>query len=705
MSEDLVSRLERLRALLRHHSYRYYTLDQPEITDAEYDALMRELQGLEEQHPELVAPDSPTQRVGSEPLPEFVKVEHPYPMTSLADAFSPEEVEAWLERIRRLLAEGATLEFVVEPKIDGLAVALTYEGGLLTRGATRGDGILGEDITANVRTVRNVPLRIPLERTAPPPVLIEVRGEIYMPRDLFEALNQERRDGEEKPFANPRNAAAGAVRQLDPRITATRPLRLFAYAAGYVEGIELVTQWDVLNYLKGLGFSVNPDVRLFTDFDRVLAYCQEWMDKRDLLGYEADGVVIKINDLDLQQRLGIVGNAPRWAVAYKFPAREATTRLLEIGVNVGRTGVLTPYAVLEPVRLGGVVIRQASLHNFDDLARKDIRQGDVVVIQRAGDVIPQVVKPVEGLRDGTERPFALPEVCPSCGEPVVREAGEVGIYCLNATCPAQIIRHIEHWASRGAMDIVGLGIKVTELLVDKDLVADVADLYALTPESLLSLEGFADKRVENLLSAIADSRTRPLWRLITGLGIHGVGSTVAQTLARHYPSVDALMAASQEALQEIEGIGPHIARDTVGFFQRPRHRQLVGKLRQQGVSLQDESAVEGEARPLDGLTFVITGTLLSMSREAAAALIQEQGGKVTGSVSKKTSYLLAGDKPGANKASAAQRLGVPVIDESRLHDLIGQLPSQTSERGSGSIGSPSAGSGQLSLDRLTHSQQ
>ena len=493
MNEDIRARLERLRTRLRHHAYRYYTLDDPEISDAEYDALYHELRRIEEAHPEWITPDSPTQRVGAEPLAEFVKVRHPYPMTSLTDAFAADEVQAWRDRALRMLPDDVTLEYVAEPKIDGLAIALTYENGVLVRGATRGDGIIGEDITANVRTIRNVPLRIPVNSQMAAPPLIEVRGEIYMPRDLFDAMNVAREAAGQSLFANPRNAAAGSVRQLDPRETATRPLRLFAYAIGHIEGAQVTTQWGALAMMRELGFSVNPDVRLFEAFDEVLRYCAQWMDQRDRLNYEADGVVIKVNDLALQARLGIVGNAPRWAIAYKFPSREATTRLLEIRVNVGRTGVLTPYAVLEPVRLGGVTIRQASLHNFEDLERKDIRPGDSVVIQRAGDVIPQVVRPVVDLRDGSETPFPPPTVCPVCGEPVEREEGAVGLYCVNAACPAQVVRRVEHWVSRGAMDIEGMGSRVAALLVDVDLVGDFADLYHLTREQLEALEGFGEK--------------------------------------------------------------------------------------------------------------------------------------------------------------------------------------------------------------------
>ncbi len=670
MSEDLCARAQRLRALIRYHNYRYYTLNDPEVADAEYDALMRELRTIEETHPELITPDSPTQRVGAEPLETFDRVEHPYPMTSLSDAFSREEVKGWLDRARQMLPQGISLEFVAEPKIDGLAAALTYEDGLLHRAATRGDGRVGEDITENVRTIRNVPLRIPVGGDVAPPALIEVRGEIYIPRDLFETLNRRRQAEEEDAFANPRNAAAGSVRQLDPRVTAERPLRFFAYAIGHVEGTEITTQWESLQHLRDLGFAVNEDIRLFTDFQKVLNYCEEWMDKRDLLNYEADGVVIKINNLNTQQRLGIVGNAPRWAVAYKFPAREATTRLQNIAINVGRTGVLTPYAVLEPVRIGGVTIRQASLHNFEDLERKDIRERDLVVVRRAGDVIPQIVGPVEGVRDGSERVFPPPEVCPVCGEPVVSSEGEVDIYCGNPSCPAQVVRRVEYWASRGAMDIEGMGTKLAEQLVNEGLIADVADLYALEKAALLELEGFAEKRAQNLLQAIADSRERPLWRVLVGLGIRGVGSTVARVLTDHYHSIDDLQEASPEELLELEGIGPGIAEAIADFFAQPGNRTLVERLRKRGVSLQDEERVEGGPAPLEGVTIVITGTLPSMSRSEAKELIMAHGGRVTGSVSGKTTYLLAGDRPGRTKTQAAERERVPIIDENDLYTLI-----------------------------------
>lgn len=675
MSNDDMQRIAELRSLIAHHGYRYYTLDAPEISDAEYDALMRELETLEARYPEAITPDSPTQRVGSEPLPEFERVVHPVPMTSLEDAFDEDEVRAWYRRAERLLDEDVQPCFVAEPKIDGLAVALTYENGLLVRGATRGDGRVGENITANVRTIRNVPLRIPVDPSsqlsAPP--RIEVRGEIYMPRDLFDQMNERRHAEGLEPFANPRNAAAGSVRQLDPQVTASRPLRLFVYSIGYADGVTVDSQWDALQYLAGLGFAVNADIQKMDDLEAVIRFCREWMDRRDALNYEADGVVVKIDDLNLQRRLGIVGNAPRWAVAFKFPSREATTRLREVRVNVGRTGVLTPYAVLEPVRLGGVEIRQATLHNFDDLAKKDIREGDLVVVQRAGDVIPQVVKPVVAVRTGEERVVPLPEVCPSCGQPVERREGQVAIYCVNAQCPAQRIRHIEHWASRGTMDIEGLGVRVTQLLVENGLVRDVADLYAIDRESLIALEGFGEKRADNLLQALDASRSRPFWRVLAALGIRGVGTQVAQILSAHYPSIDDLMASDIAELTEIDGIGPVIARDIVAYFERSGNRELIARLRQRGVQMHAEEPSPSEEpakQPLQGLSLVITGTLPGLSRQQATELITAAGGRVVGSVSSKTDYLVMGDAPGASKVQQAAKYGVPTLDENGLRALL-----------------------------------
>ncbi|GAB4529255.1 MAG: NAD-dependent DNA ligase LigA [Anaerolineae bacterium] len=672
---EIEQRIARLRDEINYHAYRYHTLDDPIISDAEYDALMRELRTLEEAHPELITPDSPTQRVGAPPLDQFEKVIHPIPMTSLGNAFDDDDMYAWLARIGRLLPDDLSvtdLTFVVEPKFDGLAVALTYENGVLVRGATRGNGIEGENVTANLRTVKTIPLRIPVSPNGPPPARIEVRGEVYMPIADFNELNRRQAEKGERLYANPRNAAAGAVRQLDSRITAQRPLAFFAYAIGYVEGGEAVsTQWGALDYMRRLGFPVNPDIRRSRDFEEILDFIHMWMERRDTLPYEADGVVVKVDDFAVQEMLGVVGNAPRWAIAYKFPAREATTRLLKIDVNVGRTGVLTPYAVLEPVNVGGVTVRQASLHNFEDLARKDIREGDTVVIKRAGDVIPQVVKPILDLRPPDSQPYQLPGRCPACGEPVVKPEDEVAVYCVNAACPAQLVRRVEYFVSRGAMDIEGFGIKIAEQLIREGLIQDVGDIYTLHQfrDRLLALEGFAEKKVDNLLAAIEASKAQPLERVITALGIRGVGGVVARTLVRAFPSIDALAGARVEDLEMVEGIGPHIAQSVVDWFSRPRHQQVIDKLRQAGLRLQAEIPAEG-AGPLAGLTFVITGTLPTMSRDQAKAYIEARGGKVTGSVSGKTDYLLMGENPGS-KLARAQSLGVKIITEEELRSLAG----------------------------------
>ncbi|MFQ6014667.1 MAG: NAD-dependent DNA ligase LigA [Anaerolineae bacterium] len=667
--DDLRERIERLREAIRYHNYRYYVLNDPEISDAEYDQLFRELQSLEAAHPELVTPDSPTQRVGAEPLDEFVKVEHPVPLLSLGNAFNEEEMWAWLERISKLLPDGTRLEYVVEPKIDGLAVALTYENGYFVRGATRGNGLVGEDITMNLRTIRSLPLRIPANPSGPPaPAAIEVRGEVYMPLDLFEELNRRQEARGEKSFANPRNAAAGSVRQLDSSITASRPLSIFTYAIGYAEGAEIETQWQALQYLRDLGFPVNRDIARFSDLESVISYCQEWMAKRDILNYEADGVVVKINDFSIQERLGVVGREPRWALAYKFPARTAVTRILDIGVNVGRTGTLNPYAVLEPVQLGGVTIKQATLHNFEDMARKDIRIGDTVTIKRAGDVIPQVVGPIKELRTGAERIFERPERCPVCGAPAVQPESEVAVYCVNSACPAQLVESVIHFVQ--AMDMEGFGEQTARLFVDRGLIKDVADLYYLSREEILALEGFAEKSTDNLLEAIQASKERPLSRLLVALGIRFVGGTVADLLASYYDSIEALMSATQGELEEVEGLGPHTASSIIKFFKEERNRKIIEKLRHAGVRMERQEGEEEGPRPLEGKTFVITGTLPSMSREAAKALIAQYGGKVTSSVSSKTDYLLVGEAPGGTKYNKAQKLGIPMIDEEELRRMI-----------------------------------
>jgi len=665
-------RVQDLRREIRYHSHRYHVLDDPVISDAQYDALMRELQALEEAHPELVTPDSPTQRVGAEPLDRFDKVRHLVPMLSLGNAFDEAELRAWRDRILRLLPDDAPEPaYVAEPKIDGLGVSLRYEAGRFVQGATRGNGLVGEDITTNLRTVKSIPLRIPVTGDAPPPAFLEVRGEVYMPVSDFEALNRRQAEAGEKLFANPRNAAAGSLRQLDSSITASRPLSFFVY---FMLGTEagVTSQWAALQYLKNLGFPVNVDARRFTTFEDVVAYSREWMSKRDTLSYEADGIVVKVDDFATQEALGYISREPRWAIALKFPAREATTRLLDIGVNVGRTGVLTPYAILEPVAIGGVTVSRATLHNEEDVHRKDIRIGDRVVIKRAGDVIPQVVKPIEDVRTGQERVFYMPKACPVCGEPVVKPPEEVAYYCVNASCPARLVRSVAHFAGRGGMDIEGLGERQARLFVELELLHDVADLYTLKAEDLLGREGYGEKRVSNLLAAIDASRDRPLARLVNALGIRHVGTTVAQTLVRHYPSIEALAAATAEDLQAIEGLGPRIAASVVEFFASDANRRVIAKLRAAGVRLVEEPPAEKvRPEPLAGLTFVITGTLPTLSRNEATALIAAHGGKVTGSVSQRTDYLLVGAKPGGTKFNKAQELGVPTIDEAGLRALIG----------------------------------
>ena len=669
-------RLSDLRERIRYHNYRYHVLDDPEISDPQYDMLFRELIEIEEAHPELVTPDSPSQRVGAPPQEALGKVEHPVPMTSLANAFDEDDLESWLARIVRALPEDAPLAFVVEPKIDGLAVALTYEDGILVRGATRGNGQIGEDVTPNLRTIPAVPLRIPTNPTqeaARPPARIEVRGEVYMPKIEFEALNRRMEEQQERLFANPRNAAAGALRQLDPSVTANRPLSLFAYAIGYAEGVALESQWAALDYMRTLGFPINRDITHLTDFEEVITHCREWMEKRDALNYEVDGIVVKIDDIATQQRLGIVGRRPRWAIAFKFPAREETTKLLDVGHNVGRTGVITPFAILEPVEIGGVTVRKATLHNYEDLARKDIRIGDTVVVKRAGDVIPQVVKPVESLRTGSERAVEVPALCPVCGEPVFKPEGEVFVYCENTTCPARLVRQIEAFTWRSSMDIEGFGPKLAAQFVEAGLLRDVADFYGLRErrQEILDLEGFDVKRTDSLLAAIEASKAQPLGRVLVGLGIRGVGGSVAHLLAREYHSMSRLMQASPEELQQLEGIGPNLAQGVVGFLKSQRNRALIDKLRRAGVTMSAEERARSGPQPLLGKTFVITGTLPSMSREKAAAMIAEHGGNVKGSVSAKTDYLLAGDKAGAGKTDKARKLEIPTIDEATLLRMIG----------------------------------
>jgi len=666
---SLRNELESLRQQINFHNYRYHVLDAPVISDAEYDRLMLRLREIEAAHPDWVTPDSPTQRAGTAPAEKFDKVPHPAPILSLANGFSPADIRAWYERILKLDDRVAASGFVVEPKIDGLTVVLHYHNGQFIQGATRGDGEVGEDITANLRTVRAVPLHIPVSSEGPlPPPRLVVRGEVYMNIADFQDLNRRLQEAGERTYLNPRNTAAGSLRQLDPALTAQRPLTLLTYAIVAIDGPAPATQWDLLQSLRTYGFPVTDVAEYCPNIEAAIALCERWADRRDTLPFEVDGVVIKLNDLRLADELGFVGKDPRSALAFKFPAREVTTLLREIGVNVGRTGVLTPYAMLEPVEVGGVIVKQATLHNFEYIAEKDIRVGDRVLLKRAGDVIPYVIGPVIAARSGTERPFDPPQICPTCGQPVEHLEGEVAWYCVNAACPAQLIRHLEHFVSRSAMDIAGLGIKIVEQLVAAGLVSDVATLYTLTPMQLLTLEGFAEKKAENLLSAIETSRSQPLSRLINALGIRSVGEVLAADLTTHYPDLDALSRATAADLQQIEGVGPNIAAAIVDWFARPSNQNLLHKLRSVGLWPTAAAPKSSGPQPFAGLSFVVTGTLPGFTREGVKEFIESHGGKVIDSVSKKTSYLVLGENPGS-KLDKARSLGVPVIDEAQLRQL------------------------------------
>jgi DNA ligase (NAD+) len=645
-------------------------LNDPVVSDYEYDQLMQELRRIEEEHADWVTEDSPTQRVGAPISERFEKVPHPAPILSLSNAFNKEDIKAWVERIKRLDKRIARADFVVEPKFDGLSVVLHYRNGRFVQGATRGDGEVGEDVTANLRTIMTIPMRIPADPSGPtPPPYLAVRGEVLMYISEFEKLNRRLEEQGEKTYVNPRNTASGSLRQLDPSITATRPLEIFVYTVVASEGEVPGTQWETLKFLRALGFSVSDLVYHCEDLDAVFKVADDWLQRRDEIDFEVDGIVIKLNDLDLASDLGYVGRDPRGAIALKFPAREVSTQLLDIGVNVGRTGVLTPYAVLEPVEVGGVIVKQATLHNFDYIDEKDIRIGDRVMIKRAGDVIPYVIGPIVDQRNGDERVFKPPERCPSCGEPVEHVEGEVAWYCVNNACPEQRVRNVEHFVSRSAMDIVGLGIKIVQQLVDEGLVQDVADLYTLKRSALLKLEGFAAKKADNLLDAIDQSRQRPLSRLISALGIRGIGEVTAVDLAEAYNDLEVLSKATPEELEKIEGIGPNISQAIADWFEQERNQKVLKKLRQAGVWPQRTRQKEALPQPLAGLTFVITGTLPNLSRTEVKELIEKYGGKVTGSVSSSTDYLVLVEEPGS-KLDRAKELNVPQLDEPALRDLI-----------------------------------
>jgi len=667
--ERAKKRVRELREQINYHNHRYYVLDSPEISDAEYDALMAELRRLEEEHPELITTESPTQRVGAAPVEAFGVVEHPMPLLSLSNVFSYDELLAWHKRISNLVP-GQDMDFVCELKLDGLAVALTYTDGRLTTGATRGDGYHGEDITQNLRTIKSIPLTVPKDA----PRKFEVRGEVYLSRSGFEKLNKERAEEGQPLFANPRNAAAGSVRQLDPRVTAKRPLDIYIYSLGYAEGEGVggrempPTHWETMEYLKSLGFKISPYNAHVSDISDADKYYQHWEEERESLEFDADGVVIKVDSFELQRVLGTVGHDPRWATAYKFPAIQVTTRLLDIGINVGRTGSLNPYAILEPVSVGGVTIKRAALHNEEDIRRKDIRIGDTVVVQRAGEVIPEVVAPVVSKRTGKERLFVMPARCPVCGGELVKPEGEVMTRCTNASCPAQIYRLLTHFVSRSAMDIDGVGEKLAAALLEKGLVKNVADLYSLHTQDLMNLERMGEKSVQNVLDAIEWSKQRPLSRVIFAIGIRHVGAETAELLASHFGSMDRLASASEEELLAVPTIGPKIAESILAFFRQEANRDIIEELRRAGVRLEEE-AVELRERPLLGQEFVLTGRLETLPRSEVEARIKELGGSVGSSVTKKTTHLVVGAEPGS-KLERARALGTKVLNEEEFLRLL-----------------------------------
>ncbi|HZT07888.1 MAG TPA: NAD-dependent DNA ligase LigA [Chloroflexota bacterium] len=666
-------RVEELRTLINYHNYRYYALDAPEISDAEYDALFRELRDLEAKYPELASPDSPTQRVGTAPQSAFGVVQHRVPMLSLGNAFSREDLTAWYGRARNLIGRDIR-DFVLEPKLDGLAVSILYENRQLKIGATRGDGFRGENVTPNVRTIRSVPLAL----TASAPPLLEVRGEVFLTRAAFRRINDERAKEGQPLFANPRNAAAGSLRQLDPRITARRPLDFIAYDVGAVEGVRLPrTHWDLLQQLGEWGFKINPNNSRADSIQDVAEQCEGWAERRDGLAYEIDGVVVKIDDRALHEELGWVGREPRWATAYKFPPTQATTKLLDIGINVGRTGSLNPFAVLEPVPIAGVTVKLATLHNEEDIARKDIRIGDTVIVQRAGEVIPQVIGPVVSKRTGAERPFTMPERCPVCDAPVVKPAGEAMARCTGgASCPAQRYEMMVHFASKPAMDIDGVGEKLVAALIQAGLISDPADLYHLTKEQLLTLERMGDKSAENVLNAIEASKERPLSRVLHALGIRYVGDRTAEILADRFGSMDRLLAASEDELIDTEGIGPKIGRSVFEHLRSERVRQIIEKLRAAGVNMAQRRA-EARDLPLSGTVWVFTGRLERWTRLVAEERVKALGGAVGDSVTRKTTHVVVGEEPGS-KAQRAQQLGVRILSEAEFEEIVG---AQQQDRG------------------------
>ncbi|HTW86912.1 MAG TPA: NAD-dependent DNA ligase LigA [Candidatus Binataceae bacterium] len=670
--EELNAEAEGLREQIRHHNYRYYVLDDPEVTDAEYDLLMRRLETLEREHPELLTPDSPTQRVGAAPSDKFGLVVHRKPMLSLSNAMSADEMREFDARIKRMLRSEADIEYVAEVKLDGLAIELVYEHGRLTGGSTRGDGTNGEDVTANIRTIKSVPLTLIAPAHRKPPTQLEVRGEVILPRRPFERLNHERIKNGEPPFANPRNAAAGSLRQLDPKVTASRPLDIFCHTPGAMEGIEFKSQWDFLEGIKTLGLRINPRSKICPSVEAVLEFWNELTEARDQLDYEADGVVAKVNSFGLQERLGEVSRSPRWAIAYKFKAQQAETAIETIAVYVGRIGSLTPVAHLHPVQLAGVTISNASLHNLDEIRRKDVREGDTVLVERAGDVIPYIVRVTnEGKPRAPE--FQMPERCPVCNSKIVHEEDQAAYLCVNLNCPARMRESIRHFASKHALDIDGLGDKLVGQLVEREMVRELNDIYRLTQASLESLERMGEKSARKVLDSIQRSRKTTLDRVLNGLGIRHVGEATARALAQRFKTLEAIADADEEALQSIRDIGAEVARSVREFFAEPRNRAMIKELAE-ALEIAPVEEVTGQSWPGVDKTFVLTGTLDSLSREQAEEFILAGGGRVSSSVSRKTDYVVAGQDPGSKMRKAVE-LGVRVLDEEAF---LAMLPKRSS---------------------------
>ncbi len=669
--ETVVERINDLRKQIDYHNYRYYVLDSPEISDFEYDELMRELLRLEAENPELVTSDSPTQRVGAAPVDSFPPMAHRVPLLSIDNAMDTDELRAFHQRVVKLVGK-EDVPYCCEPKFDGLAVELVYENGIFVRGGTRGDGYTGEDVTSNLKTIKSIPLKLIAED---PPDFLEVRGEVLLYKNALKALNMERSEKQEPLFANPRNAAAGSLRQLDPRVTASRPLVFFSYGIVDAVSVGLDSQFDTLRRLQEYGFRVNPDIRLCHGIDEAIDLCLSMQEKRESLPYEIDGVVIKVNDIADQRVLGIRARSPRWSIAYKFPPVQATTILRKIGVQVGRTGVLTPVAVLDPVKIGGVTVSRATLHNADEVKRKDVREGDTVIVQRAGDVIPEIVAPVVSKRTGKEREFAMPEACPVCGSGIIRdtsgEKGKQGVMyrCVNMACPAILKEQIYHFASKDALDIDGLGRKIIQQMVDRGLVRDVSDLYTLKRDDIMGLDGFAELSTSNLLNSIQESKKTTLGRFLYGLGIPHVGEVAARDLAQHFGSLEKVMEASQDELQSMKGIGKEMARAISSFFSNERNRAVIGKLLERGLEITLQKTPKRAEAPLEGKKFCFSGTLQSMTRSEAKKEVEGKGGQVVSAVSSQLDYLVVGTEPGS-KLDKATSLGVSIVDEDEFLRMI-----------------------------------